>query len=123
MRIDGGAPETICDAAFGFGAAWSEDGTIVFGGSLTGGLSRVSAQGGEPVQFTTPAKGELVHRWPTFLPGGREILFAVASDVTNWLGARIAVQLPGHLIDRRQDRKSTRLNSSHLSQSRMPSSA
>jgi serine/threonine-protein kinase len=92
VRIDGGAPETICDAAFGFGAAWSEDGTIVFGGSLTGGLSRVSAQGGEPVQFTTPAKGELVHRWPTFLPGGREILFAVASDVTNWLGARIAVQ-------------------------------
>ncbi len=69
VPVRGGAPLTICDAAFGFGGAWSDDGTIVFAGTLQGGLSRVSVTGGQPRPFTTLAEGETAHRWPAFVPG------------------------------------------------------
>jgi Tol biopolymer transport system component len=59
------------------GAAWSIDDTIVYG-SLRGGLWEVSASGhGAPRRLTVPdvSKGEIDHRWPTFLPGERDVLF------------------------------------------------
>jgi eukaryotic-like serine/threonine-protein kinase len=95
VQIGGSTPLTICDAAFGFGATWSEDGMIVFGGSLEGGLSLVSDNGGQPQSFTKVSKGEVAHRWPTFIPGTREVLFAIASEVTSWSTSRIAIQSLG----------------------------
>ncbi len=92
VQVDGGEPITICNAEFGFGGAWSDDNEIVFAGGLSGGLSRVSANGGEPKPLTKLYKGELVHRWPAIVPGSHDVLFAVASEVTSWGGARIAVQ-------------------------------
>jgi len=92
VQIGGGTPLTICDAAFGFGATWGEEGSIVFGGSLQGGLSIVSADGGQPRSFTKVSKGEAAHRWPTFIPGTRDVLFAIASEVTSWSTSRLAIQ-------------------------------
>ena len=91
VPVEGGAPLTICDAAFGFGGAWSDDGTIVFAGVLQGGLSRVSVTGGPPQPFTTLAEGETAHRWPAFVPGTRDVVFAAGSGF-NWDAGRVAIQ-------------------------------
>jgi serine/threonine-protein kinase len=81
VAIGGGPVVTICKAPTGnlYGAAWGEDGKIIFG---SGGLYRVSAAGGgSPEILTTPAgdKGEVEHRWPQILPGGAAIVFTVWS--------------------------------------------
>jgi serine/threonine-protein kinase len=80
VAIGGGPIVTICKAPTGnlYGAAWGEDGTIVFG---SGGLYRVSAAGGSPAVLTTPAgdRGEVEHRWPEILPGGNALVFTVWS--------------------------------------------
>jgi Tol biopolymer transport system component/DNA-binding winged helix-turn-helix (wHTH) protein len=89
LRIDGGTPVVICAARAGSGAAWSADGTIVFGGGPGGGLARVSADGGEPVVLTAPAPGsrEIAFGWPDILPDGTAILYT-AVGLT---GSRIAL--------------------------------
>jgi eukaryotic-like serine/threonine-protein kinase len=63
------------------GAAWADDGTIVFASSSSAGLFTVSDQGGEPKPLTTLDRNgnEMSHRWPHFLPGGRAVLFTVKS--------------------------------------------
>ncbi len=80
VPIVGGGSLTLCDADFAFGGAWSDDGTIVFGGSLLGGLLRVSSNGGQPEAFTTLENGEGSHRWPSLVPGSRDVLFAIGSE-------------------------------------------
>jgi len=66
------------------GATWGPDDTIVFATTAPGsGLRRVSAAGGTPSVLTTPdtARGEILHAWPEFLPGGRALLFTIQSGV------------------------------------------
>ena len=61
------------------GAAWGPDDTIVLAAG-TDGLMQVSAIGGTPATPLTSrdeASGEATHHSPQFLPGGRELLFAV----------------------------------------------
>ena len=85
-RVGGGATVAEVARAASFrgrrGAAWSGDGTIVYG-TLDDGLWQVASTGGQARQLTRPdrAKNEGDHRWPSFLPGGREVLFTV-SDVS-----------------------------------------
>jgi serine/threonine protein kinase len=80
VKIAGGLPEVIADAAGGRGGAWSEDGTIIFavGGSA---LSRVSASGGAVSALTKLdlSRGENAHYWPMFLPGSQRFLYFVRS--------------------------------------------
>jgi Tol biopolymer transport system component len=75
---DGGRPQTICDAPAGRGAAWAPDGDIVFSTRYgSGGLWRVSAQGGQPVvavEHPADAPSEYL-RYPQMLPDGRSFLF------------------------------------------------
>jgi serine/threonine-protein kinase len=62
------------------GASWGPDDTIVFATNTRAtGLLRVPAGGGEPMVLTTPdaGHGELHHYWPSFLPGGRAVLFTI----------------------------------------------
>src|SRR5262249_2890511 len=77
LRVDleGGPPLKICDAQ-ARGASWGSDGFILYG-TLTSGLFRAPAQGGEPVAVTTvdEAHGEYAHRWPQILPRGKFIYF------------------------------------------------
>lgn len=75
----GGAPRLISEARDGRGATWSRDGVIVFSTGYTDPLSRVSAAGGVPVQITSLRTDELEnsHRWPSFLPDGKHVLFVL----------------------------------------------
>ena len=80
IPITGGTSIAICDDCDTNDAAWGDDDTIVFGGRGKG-LMRVSAAGGtpEPLTATDRTKGENSHSHPQFLPGGRQLLFTIAS--------------------------------------------
>ena len=75
----GGVAHAICSAADSRGGAWGRDGVIIFAPQLVGPLYRVSASGGHPNVVTTldPARQEVSHRLPSFLPDGRHFLFLV----------------------------------------------
>ncbi len=91
--LAGGAPVVLCDAAYGRGASWGRDDTIIFAPDLYSGLYRISASGGAPSPVTTVdvKQGERNHRWPEILPGGKAILFTVGIG-TSFDDARIVVQ-------------------------------
>jgi eukaryotic-like serine/threonine-protein kinase len=90
VPVGGGAATVVCDA-FPGGAVWTEDNSIIFTAAPNGPLSRVPAAGGQPQPLTKLEDGEIAHRWPALLPGGRAILFASSSD-GGWEEARIVVQ-------------------------------
>jgi len=79
----GGGAVTIAPAALSRGAAWHDDGTIIFTPEPDVGLSRVSASGGPVQMLTTTDVGanELAHRWPQILPGGKAVIFTVYKGV------------------------------------------
>jgi len=62
---------------------WSRDGVIVFSPSYTAPLFRVSVNGGmpEPITKLDSAGMENSHRWPSFLPDGRHVLFVIRSNI------------------------------------------
>jgi hypothetical protein len=74
----GGAAQTICDAPNGRGGAWSPTGVIVLAPSPFSGLVQVAADGGRPSPLTTldKTRGQISHRFPTFLPDGRTFVYA-----------------------------------------------
>ena len=74
-----GIRRVICDAQRGRGAAWGPDDSIVFAPDGNTGLSQISAAGGAPRILTTlnDKAGELSHRAPQILPGGKTVLFTV----------------------------------------------
>ena len=78
VSITGGPAVTICSVPRLRGASWGPDDTIIFGNDVSGGLWRVSANGGEPEELTKPDVGLGVnHGWPDVLPGGRAVLFTI----------------------------------------------
>jgi serine/threonine-protein kinase len=98
VSVGGGAVVTLSDASaitFGHGASWSDNGTIAFQMANYGGLSQVSAAGGVPQRLTGLNKGELIHRWPDFLPGGKTLLFSTNSNNVAWNVGRIAAYAAG----------------------------
>jgi eukaryotic-like serine/threonine-protein kinase len=83
-RIDagGGAAEPVTQIIAGTSGAWGSDGTILFSGIMSrtlspspSGLLRVNVQGGPSEITTRPAAESDGHRYPQFLPGGRQFLF------------------------------------------------
>jgi eukaryotic-like serine/threonine-protein kinase len=93
VPLSGGAPTTIADVAQPLGAAWTTDGRIIFGSSLTGGLSQVSENGGSPEPLTTPHQenGEVRHAWPSLTPNGRILLFSIGTTLEEDAPSRLAV--------------------------------
>jgi serine/threonine-protein kinase len=85
VSLSGGAPLTICNAAFDYGASWGPDGTIIFATSFSSGLFRVPAAGGTPKSLTVPdrKKGEIWHHWPEILPGSKAALFTIWTGGTS----------------------------------------
>jgi Tol biopolymer transport system component len=76
IEATGGSPQTVADLPGPWGGgAWNQDGVIVFG--APGGLFRVPASGGVPVQITAldPARQEIFHADPSFLPDGRHFVY------------------------------------------------
>jgi predicted Ser/Thr protein kinase len=82
----GSEPLAICDVAVGRGGVWMSDHRILYG-SLTAGLFVVPDSTGTPSPLTTPdpSRGEIDHRWPQVLPGGR-FLYWVQSGKTDTQG-------------------------------------
>ncbi|MFC2142139.1 protein kinase [Acidobacteriota bacterium] len=87
--LDGGPPIIICDTGLHFGASWGPKNTIVFAPSMSGGIYRVSAEGGVPEGVTTLAEGEYSHRLPHFLPGSDTLLITVMRRVRDWSDVNI----------------------------------
>ena len=79
MRWDAGGSATALTTtvAIGRGGAWNADGVILFAQGLNTGLSRIPSSGGEATAVTTLGEGQISHRFPQFLPGGRRFLFYV----------------------------------------------
>jgi Tol biopolymer transport system component len=82
VRAAGGPVETLANAPFGQGGSWSSRGTILFAPDRTGTLYEVTDRGGPPRRVTTldPARGELSHQWPAFLPDGRHVVYLAWSE-------------------------------------------
>ena len=97
VALTGGPAMTILSTSTGGsrGATWTPDDAIIFAtpGSVTG-LQRVSADGGDVTVLTKPAPGELDHRWPEMLPGGRAVLFTIATATGGPDAAQVAVLDP-----------------------------
>jgi Tol biopolymer transport system component len=95
VPVEGGVPQTICEAAEVRGASWGLDDAIVFS-TGTSGLRRVSASGGTPRLLLSPdvKRGENAFYFPEILPGGEAVLFTTlvgstrASVVSLKTGAR-----------------------------------
>jgi serine/threonine-protein kinase len=90
----GGTPLEITEVNRSRGADWGQDGDIVYAPSFDTGLMAIDADGGEPVQVSTldESTGEVTHRWPQILPGGRYVLFtAHTSGAGGFDGATIKV--------------------------------
>ena len=79
ISISGGTPVVLADATDNRGGTWNNNGSIVFTSSTSVGLSLVSENGGNVKMITTPdtTKNERTHRWPSFLPDDKHVLFTV----------------------------------------------
>ena len=94
MPLDGGAPVTVCATESFIGATWAADDTIYFVPVVPGGLARVPATGGQPIEVAKIdlAKGERQQRYPCALPDGKAILLTVGTaDSETFDDAHIAV--------------------------------
>ena len=93
VNVDGGEPTTVTPVNVGLlqgSGAWGPDGTIVYTVVSGTGLYRVSASGGSPKPLTDPTRhGQVWHRWPQFLPGGKTVLFTGSTSKTGLAGAEI----------------------------------
>ena len=96
IRPGGGAAITLADSAaapFG-GAAWLDDGTLVYVGPTLSDLSRVSAAGGpSTIALREAGLAGLGLAGPTPLPGARGVLFTVCTSG--------CVTMSVHLLDLR----------------------
>jgi serine/threonine-protein kinase len=82
VAVAGGTPVDLCEAEGGRGGAWGPDGTIVFPAGIATGLVRISSSGGRAVALTQldSSRKERTHRWPAFLPGGKEVAYTVGVE-------------------------------------------
>jgi Tol biopolymer transport system component len=79
VNAETGAIQTICDAPYGRGGAWSPLGVIVFAPNIAHPIVKVGENGGVPAAVTTLERPGLdTHRNPTFLPDGRHFLYCAA---------------------------------------------
>ncbi len=107
-RVDllGGAPQILCDAPEPRGGTWNRDGVIVFAFSNNAPLNRISASGGTPTAVTvlSSSRGEVSHRWPEFLPDGRQLLYRTRSTQREHDGIYVTSlesSEPHYLVDSR----------------------
>ncbi|HEX9149573.1 MAG TPA: protein kinase, partial [Thermoanaerobaculia bacterium] len=79
IEASGGPPQSLADAPLGRGGSWNREGVILFVPNSRSVVHRVSASGG-PVSTVTrldAGASEVSHRWPVFLPDGRQFLYLV----------------------------------------------
>ncbi len=83
IDITGGPPQVVCDAPRGADGSWGTRGVILFDGSGTDTVQRVSAGGGAPSGATTLNRTtrETFNAWPQFLPDGQHFLYLGSSGL------------------------------------------
>jgi serine/threonine-protein kinase len=92
VSINGQAVVTLADAGKPHGATWGNEGIIAFSATQIASLQQVPEAGGTPRNITHFERGEVSHRGPDFLPGGKGLLFAATRGSYNWTNAQVAVQ-------------------------------
>jgi eukaryotic-like serine/threonine-protein kinase len=95
VSVSGGVAVTLGDVSFPHGASWGSQGMIAFGPATVAALLQVAEAGGTPQPLTRPEKGEISHRWPEFLPGGKAVLFDAGPTAITFTNAQVAVQPVG----------------------------
>jgi eukaryotic-like serine/threonine-protein kinase len=96
ISVSGGAAQTLGDATLAHGESWSNQGTIAFSPATASFLQQVSEGGGPLQPLTRLEPGEVSHRWPEFLPGGKAFLFVASTSSFNWTtNSQVAVQALG----------------------------
>ena len=93
VAVSGGSPVTIADAVNFRGGVWGEDGRIYYVPNQYVPIARIPSTGGSPDNVTRirTADGELQHRWPELLPGGKVLLYVVGSG-GEWDDATIVAE-------------------------------
>jgi len=89
LPVTGGTTVTIAQIDGNYGLSWGDDG-IVFG-QTDRGIVRVSPNGGTPELLAAVTNPELASL-PQVLPGGKAVLFSVATGFNTWDKAKIVVQ-------------------------------
>ena len=79
VSIDGGTVETLVTGLNPRGGSWGDDGFIYFTTTNVSPISRVPESGGTVSVVTKlrPDQGEISHRWPQVLPGGKGLVFSI----------------------------------------------
>src|SRR5260221_1092329 len=92
IEIAGGPARDIADIVIGHGGSWSQEGIIAFCPRPGGILYQVAATGGAPRPVTSldPARAEVAHSYPQFLPDGRHFLYLAASSRPGESSIRVA---------------------------------
>jgi Tol biopolymer transport system component len=78
VDIGGGLPQTLASVA-GRGGTWGSEGIMLYADNV-GALWRIPESGGAGVAATKLEAGQTNHRFPQFLPGGRQFLFFVSGS-------------------------------------------
>jgi serine/threonine-protein kinase len=82
IPVKGGiAPAPVTDIVNPGGASWTDDHRIV-AGSFGSVLQVLGEEGGVPEALTRRKPGDTMHRWPSYLPGGKALLFNVDGTAT-----------------------------------------
>jgi Tol biopolymer transport system component len=111
MPVDGGVRTVLADTHPRSRATWSVDDSIVFT-NPEGGISRISAHGGELTVLTTADPGDTAfHQAPQLLPGGRVLIYVVYSGDPRMLARRLDA---GEETELTQGRTARYLSSGHL---------
>jgi serine/threonine protein kinase len=92
VSVNGGPAQTLGDVPMGRGASWSGQGMIALAPTNNSSLRQMPDAGGTSRPVARFNKGEVGHRWPEFIPGGKTLLFAAAATNFNWNHAQVAVQ-------------------------------
>ncbi len=66
------------------------DGNIVASLARSSPLMRIPASGGSPTHATELTSGDVAHRWPQVLPGGKAVLFTSNKGLNSFDGATAA---------------------------------
>jgi Tol biopolymer transport system component len=83
VEASGGPVLPLGDAPNPRGGAWSSSGVIVFSPDIRSGLWRIRASGGEASPLTrVDETRHSTHRWPSFLPDGRHVLYLAANHLS-----------------------------------------
>ena len=104
VALNGDAPRTIATVGINpGGGSWGTSGVILFAGSRTA-LQSVPETGGRITSVTTldATRRERGHRWPSFLPDGRQFFYTVVSNDSDRAGTYLGAldgRAPRRLFD------------------------